>query len=186
MDLVLASASARRRELLEAAGVRFRVAPADVDERQRPGEAPREYALRVARDKVHTARRAHPHAAVLGADTIVVIDSRILGKPANAQEAIDTLTRLSDRTHDVMTAVALAWPGGDRTLVESTQVRFRAIGHDEIAQYVATGEPMDKAGAYAIQGLASAFVAALSGSYSNVVGLPLDPVLRLLAEAGAG
>jgi septum formation protein len=184
MLLVLASASARRRELLEAAGLTFVVDPMAVDETRRAGEAPEEYALRVARDKVHAARTRHPHDTVLGADTIVLIDGAVLGKPAGEDEAVSMLLRLSGRTHEVLTGVAVAWPGQERSAVERTRVRFTWLSDAEIRAYVATGEPMDKAGAYAIQGLAAKFVADIEGSYSNVVGLPVATVLQMLREAG--
>ena len=186
MSLVLASASARRRDLLAAAGIGFIVDPANADERPRPGEAPRDYALRVAKDKVRLTRPRHPAAAVLAADTIVVVDGDILGKPASPDEARRMLARLSGRAHEVVTAVALAWPGGERAFLETTEVRFHAIETSAIEHYVATGEPLDKAGAYAIQGGASAFVAAISGSHSNVVGLPVEATMALLREAGVG
>jgi septum formation protein len=182
MRLILASASARRRELLAAAGVAFEVDPVAADERGRPGEAPNAYAARVARDKMHTGRLRHPADVVLAADTIVVVDGVALGKPAHADEAVAMLTRLSGRSHDVLTAVALAWPGHERAVVERTKVWFTALADDVIARYVATGEPMDKAGAYAIQGQAGSFVSRIEGSYSNVVGLPVATVLQLLQQ----
>src|SRR5512147_2255827 len=148
MRLVLASASARRRELLEAAGLTFVVDPMAVDERRAPGEAPAEYALRVARDKLHAGRAKYPHDAVLGADTIVVIGDAVLGKPATETEAMSMLTRLSGRAHDVITAVAVGWPGEERTAIETTRVWFTSLSEAQIRAYVATGEPMDKAGAY--------------------------------------
>jgi septum formation protein len=186
MRLVLASASARRRDLLAAAGVRFTVDPADADERRRTGEPPEAYVARVARDKVHAGRRRHPDAAVLGADTSVVVDGHVLGKPADAGEAAAMLRRLSGRSHDVLTAVVLAWPGHERAAVARTRVWFAALSDGEIGRYVRTGEPLDKAGAYAIQGLASRFVTRIDGSYSNVVGLPLAEVLQMLGDAGIG
>jgi septum formation protein len=186
MRLVLASASARRRELLEAAGVAFVVDPAAVDETRLPDEAPEEYALRVARDKVHAGRARHPHDAVLGADTIVLIDGAVLGKPATPAEAVAMLKRLSGRSHDVITGVVVAWPGHERSVVERTRVRFASLSDADVQDYVATGEPMDKAGAYAIQGLAGRFVTSIEGSYSNVVGLPVAAVLQMLRDTGIG
>jgi septum formation protein len=186
MRLVLASASARRRELLEAAGLTFVVDPQAVDESRLAGEAPEGYALRVSRDKVQAGRAKHPHDAVLGADTVVVIDGLVMGKPASDEDAAGMLRRLSGRTHEVFTAVALAWPGRERTALERTEVRFISLDETDIRHYVATGEPRDKAGAYAIQGAGGRFVARVEGSYSNVVGLPVATVLQLLREAGIG
>jgi septum formation protein len=184
MHLVLASASVRRRDLLAAAGVAFTADPAAVDERLRPDEAPSEYAMRVARDKVHVGSARHPADAVLGADTVVVVDGDVLGKPADGTDAAGMLRRLSGRAHTVLTAVVLAWPGQAREGVEETRVWFDALSEAQIGDYVATGEPMDKAGAYGIQGGASRFVTRIEGSYSNVVGLPMALVLQMLGEAG--
>ena len=184
MRLILASASPRRRDLLDAAGVAHVVDPVDVDERRQPDEPPDEYATRVARSKALAGQARHPADIVLGADTIVVVDGDVLGKPGDDDDAVAMLTRLSGRAHDVVTGVALAWPGHDRTVVERTRVWFAPLTGDEIYRYVVTGEPRDKAGAYAIQGMASRFVQRIDGSYSNVVGLPVATVLQLLREAG--
>jgi septum formation protein len=184
MRLVLASASARRRELLTAAGVSFVVDPADVDERRHPNEPPVEYVRRVAAAKARASRARHPGDVVLGADTVVLVDDVLLAKPATRDEAAAMLARLSGRAHDVLTGVAIEWPAGTRSHVERTRVWFAPIAAGQIQWYVETGEPMDKAGAYAIQGLASRFVTRIEGSYSNVVGLPVAAVLQFLGEIG--
>ena len=189
--LVLASASPRRAELLRAAGIEFDVIPADIDEAMDPEDQPAGYARRVAQLK---AEAVVPHASgrpVLGADTIVIVDNAVLGKPADAADARRMLGLLSGRVHTVMTAVCLVNPaagagggGGVETSVARTNVEFARLSQEEIAWYVATGEAADKAGAYAVQGLASRFVARIDGSYSNVVGLPVALVYNLCKKAG--
>ncbi len=179
--LILASASPRRRSLLASAGVAFEVRPADVDEGVLPGEPPRLYARRVARDK---ARAVEGHF-VLAADTVVAMDGVVLGKPADHEEACRTLETLSGRTHTVYTAVALRVGRRLHERICATQVRFRALTGPEIAAYVDTGEPFDKAGGYGIQGHGGALVDHLRGSYTNVIGLPLRETLALLARFGA-
>ena len=181
--LVLASASPRRREFLERLGIAFDVAPADVDETPHPGEAPREYVARVAEAKAAHAARLHPGRTVLAADTTVVLDGEILGKPRDDAEARALLGRLSGRTHEVLSAVAVDGPVRLGEVV-STQVTFRALSPPEIAWYVRSGEPHDKAGGYGSQGLAGVFVREVSGSASNVSGLPLAETVALLARAG--
>ncbi len=183
-SLVLASASPRRAELLTQIGAEFSVQPADVDESVWPGESADAYVQRLARDKA-LAVAADSDALVLGSDTSVVLDGTILGKPADAQDARETLARLSGREHQVMTAVALAWGGDCQVRLVVTDVLFRQLSAREIAAYVASGEPMDKAGSYGIQGLGGIFVKQLRGSYSAVVGLPLQETAELLSEAGA-
>jgi septum formation protein len=180
--VVLASASPRRAELLTAAGLPFDVAPADVDESRWPGEAPESYCERVARAKALAVAARAPGRVVLAADTIVVVDAEVFGKPVDGPDARRMLLALSGRIHEVLTAVAIAAAGGVRTVVERTTVEFVPLAEADIAWYVDTGEPMDKAGAYAIQGLASRFVARIQGSYSNVVGLPVATVYRLLGD----
>ena len=180
--LILASASPRRRELLAAAGVAFDVDVADVDETPHGGEDAVAYAERVARDKAATVAMRRPGAWVLGADTVVVVDGEILGKPADAADARRMLARLSGRSHDVLTAVAVARDGVLRSRVEKTVVTMREIPESEAAAYVASGEPMDKAGAYGIQGGASAFVTTISGRLDTVVGLPVPVALDLLTR----
>ena len=188
MRLVLASRSPRRAALLTRAGYRFEVAPADIDERRRDGEAPRELVRRLAREKAAAVAPRHPGAVVLGADTLVVVDGAVLGKPDGAAGAAAMLRRLSGRAHEVLTGVALRADGRCRDGVQSTRVVFRALGPDEVAWYVATGESADKAGSYSIQGRASRFVTRIEGSYTNVVGLPIelvDGLLRELADGGS-
>ena len=182
--LILASASPRRSELLRAAGFDFQVVPADVDERPLPGETPDAYVRRVALDKAMAVAACLPDAVVLAADTCVVVDDAILGKPADEAEAASMLAMLSGRAHDVLTGVVVIGPAGTRVESADSRVEFAPLSAAEIAWYVASGEPSDKAGAYAIQGLASRFVERVEGSYSNVVGLPVALVYRLLLEQG--
>ena len=183
--LLLASGSPRRRRLLEQLGIPLEVAPPRVDERERPGEAPRDYVLRLSREKGEEVAKARPDRILLAADTAVVVEgARIFGKPADAGQARSMLRELSGREHEVVTGVFASGPGGARSVAVSTRVRFKAIGAGEIDWYVASGEPMDKAGAYAIQDRGGAFVASIEGSHSNVVGLPLCESLALLAEVG--
>jgi septum formation protein len=183
--LLLASTSPRRAELLRAAGFEFDVAPSDVDETPLPGERPREYVLRLALQKARAARPA-PGQVVLAADTTVVIDEDILGKPASAGEATAMLNRLAGRVHEVWTGVALRLDGREVSEAAVTRVEVAPMTAAEIAWYVASGEPEGKAGAYAIQGFASRFVTHLEGSYSNVVGLPVALVYRLMEAIRRG
>ena len=180
--MILASASPRRAELLGAAGFRFAVAPADVDETPQAGEKPDVYALRVARDKAATATAAlaERRTVVLAADTVVAVDGQILGKPVDGDDAARMLRLLSGRTHEVYTAVVVRDGEIEQHAVVTTRVRFQPLSDLEIAWYVASGEPDGKAGAYAIQGLGARFVEWLEGSWSNVVGLPIATVYRLL------
>lgn len=180
--VLLASASPRRAELLTGAGIAFDVAPADVDETRWPDEAPGAYCERLARAKALAVAARAPERVVVAADTIVVVGAEVFGKPVDAPDARRMLEALSGRTHEVLTGLALAAGGAVRTVVERTAVEFAPLAEAEIAWYVATGEPMDKAGAYAIQGRASRFVARIQGSYSNVVGLPVATVYRLLRD----
>jgi septum formation protein len=184
MGLILASASPRRAELLTAAGYRFEVAAADVDETPLADEHPGEYAVRVAREKAAAAASKHPDSVILAADTVVVAGGELLGKPDSAADAVRMLSRLSGAEHVVSTAVVLRRNGRDVTDLESTRVRFRQLSPEEIAWYVSTGEPDGKAGAYAIQGRAARFIDRIEGSWSNVVGLPIATVYRLLKDAG--
>jgi septum formation protein len=186
VQLILASASPRRADLLRAAGIAFEVVPAHIDERAQEGEVPATYVERIAKEKAQAVAREHPGAAVLAADTTVVIDGLILGKPANDDDARAMLRRLSGRTHEVLTGVALIANGRMEPAVETTRVRFVPMSDGDVDWYVASGEPRGKAGAYAIQGLASRFVDRVEGSYSNVVGLPIVQVWRLLRGLGAG
>ena len=182
--LILASASPRRSELLRAAGFVFDVLSADVDEQPLAGEAPDPYVRRVALDKARAVAACVPDATVVAADTCVVVDGLILGKPADAQDAARMLRLLSGRAHEVLTGVAVIGPAGVCVESSSSHVVFAPLSEGEIAWYVASGEPRDKAGAYAIQGLASRFVEEVDGSYSNVVGLPVALVYRMLREQG--
>lgn len=182
--IVLASGSPRRRELLAAAGLLVDVDPADADESVHAGEAPAAYVERVAIAKATIGAGRHPDAAVLGGDTTVVVDGDIFAKPEDDDDARRMLERLSGRPHDVLTGIALAWRGAMRARVEKTTVWFRPLAAHEIAWYVASGEPRGRAGAYAIQGLASRFIPRIDGSYTNVVGLPVTTVLALLEDAG--
>jgi nucleoside triphosphate pyrophosphatase len=192
MRLILASASPRRAELLTAAGYTFEVVPPLIDETPWPNEAPRDYALRVARDKASVATRdcrksgragLLEDTVVLAADTVVVAAGRILGKPIDAADAETMLKTLSGGVHDVHTAVVVRVGERERTEVVTTRVRVLPLSDDEIAWYIASGEPQGKAGGYAIQGRAARFIDWIEGSWSNVVGLPLATVHRLLKDA---
>jgi septum formation protein len=187
--LVLASASPRRQELLRNARIPFTVQPANIDETPHPSELPRDYAERLAREKALAVWNLHPqnNNTVLGADTIVVVDETILGKPADAPDGARMLRLLSGRTHQVITGVCVVRP--DKltaekheltTASETTLVTMNQLSEEEIQEYIATGEPMDKAGAYAIQGIASRWIPRIEGDYSNVVGLPVALVYRIL------
>lgn len=178
--LILASASPRRQELLASAGLRFTVEPPAVDESIPEGEPPDQAVERLALAKAEAVFRRHPDRLVLAADTVVVLGDAILGKPRSPEEAEAMLQRLSGRTHEVITGVALRGPDRREHFHVRTEVEFRALGAEEIRTYVRGGEPMDKAGAYAIQGGASGFVRAVRGSYTNVVGLPLAECIERL------
>ena len=181
--LVLASASPRRRELLAQLDVPFEVVASDVPETPRPGEPPAAFARRAARDKATAVARRCPDALVLAADTVVVVDAAILGKPRDRADARRMLEALSGRTHEVLTAVALRAAGGHvEDVVVRSAVQFRALAAHEIDAYVDSDEPYDKAGAYAIQGRAHHFIVQVQGSYTNVVGLPVDEVRELLRQ----
>jgi septum formation protein len=212
--LILASASPRRQELLRNAGIPFEVQPADIDETPKDGEAPHECARRLAREKALVVFPSRPHHYILGADTIVVVDGTILGKPCDAADAARMLRLLSGRTHEVITGVCLAGPvaSGQSPVVSKTEtqtaqlqgsthevrtenrelstasattlVTMSDLSDDEIREYVSTGEPLDKAGAYAIQGMASRWIPRIEGDYCNVVGLPVALVYQMLRECG--
>jgi septum formation protein len=184
MRLILASASPRRTDLLREAGYAFDVEPAHVDESELAGEPPRAYVLRVAALKARAVAARHPGDLVLAADTTVVVDGRMLAKPADDDDARRMLGLLSARTHHVLTGVVLVRTGRESSAIVDTRVRFRRMTPADIDWYVASGEPHDKAGAYGVQGLASRFVEAVDGSYSNVVGLPVGAVRRLLEAEG--
>ncbi len=185
-SLILASASPRRRQLLHEAGVAFTVLPSNITEEIRPGETPETYALRVAREKAQDIAQRFPGSWVLGADTIVAIDEQILGKPKDFDDGFRMLRSLSGRAHRVMTAFVLIDEMGTMhtSQVVVSHVMFNVLSDEQIHAYLATGEPNDKAGAYAVQGLGSALVARVEGSYSNIVGLPIEEVLRALKAVG--
>lgn len=189
--LVLASTSPRRQELLRAAGIPFVVDPPHIPEFRLDGEPSEDYARRLAAEKARNVFRRRSSDVVLGADTIVLVEHELLGKPREAQDAAYMLRLLSGRSHQVMTAVCLVGPGREHEKfvtgwedlrVETTQVTMTTISEDEIRDYVASGEPLDKAGAYAIQGRASRWVTRVEGCYFNVVGLPVPLVYRMLKE----
>jgi septum formation protein len=185
--LVLASASPRRRELLRNAGIEFTALPADVDESPLQGEGARDCAQRLALEKAWKVWGAQQRDPVLGADTIVVVDGTILGKPVDPNEAARMLRLLAGRTHQVVTGVCLVRSNGDIVVdSETTLVTMAELSDQEILDYVATGEPMDKAGAYAIQGVASRWIPRIEGDYSNVVGLPVARVYRMLRDLQIG
>jgi septum formation protein len=182
--IILASASPRRQELLKNAGIAFEVWPANLPEIPHAGEAPVTFAERMAREKARAVRASLPDRIILAADTVVAVENEILGKPANTEDAARMLRLLSGRTHAVTTGVCLIGEGFEDVRSETTAVEFSRMTEDEIRDYVSTGEPMDKAGAYAIQGGASRWVTNVRGDYNNVVGLPVDLVLRMLTERG--
>jgi septum formation protein len=182
--LHLASGSPRRRELLRSLGLEFSYGGEDIDERQRSGEAAADMVLRLADEKAAAAEACKPGYAVLGADTAVVLDERVFGKPATRDEALAMLLALSGRTHRVMTGVALRLDGHMHTALSVSSVRFRELSDAEARAYWRSGEADDKAGAYALQGLAAVFAEELRGSYSGVVGLPVFETAALLRDAG--
>jgi septum formation protein len=183
--VILASASPRRRELLSLIGIVHEVRPADIDESLLPGEKPAAHAERLARTKAHTIAEREPDAVIIAADTIVVVDGDVLGKPADQAAARAMLKRLSGRTHVVLTAIAVARGARTESAVESVDVTFRAVTDDEIGSYIATGEPMDKAGAYGIQGFGATIVERVDGDYFSVMGLGLRRLIELLDRVGA-
>jgi septum formation protein len=188
--LVLASASPRRQELLRNAGISFTVQVAGIDESPVEGEAPRSCAERLARDKARVVFRSRPQDFILGADTIVVVDATMLGKPRDSADAARMLRMLSGRSHQVITGVCVLKPVAGKSVnredmhSETTLVTMSELSDEEIQAYVATGEPMDKAGAYAIQGIASRWIPRIEGDYSNVMGLPVSLAFRMLRDAG--
>ena len=182
--LVLASSSPRRRQLLELIGLAFRVVPADVDETPRTGEEPASFAQRAARDKATEVARRCPDDLVLGADTVVDIDGRILGKPGSRLEAEEMLRSLADREHMVHTALSMVSEGSSHELLDTATVRFFPLDDATIRWYVETGEPLDKAGAYAIQGFGGLMVASMTGSPHTVVGLPIQRLPELFEAHG--
>ena len=182
LRVILASQSPRRRQLLDLVGIRHEVLPADIDETVKSGELPEQYAERVAREKVRAVAEARPDALVVGADTIVVIDDMILGKPRDVVDAAQMLGRLSGRSHTVMTAVAACRDGKVASSVETVDVTFLPLDDKQIRSYVATGEPLDKAGAYGIQGYGATIVRRIDGDYFAVMGLSLVRLVSVLRE----
>ncbi len=181
--LHLASTSPRRKAILQSLGLKFTVIAVEIDERRLEGETPQQMVLRLAANKAAAAASAD-RQFIIGADTIVVLGDKILGKPRDKDDALEMLMSLSGRSHKVLSGVALWSSAGIRSAHSETEVRFREIGEDEALAYWHSGEPCDKAGSYAIQGRGGAFVAAISGSYSGVVGLPVYELADLLGSAG--
>jgi septum formation protein len=181
---VLASASPRRRQLLDLIGIAHEVRPANIDETMRPRETPRRHAERLAREKASTIAKRDPDLITIGADTIVVLNRKVLGKPRDTDDAARMLTLLSGREHLVTTAVAVSRGKKLRSAVEEVRVRFRRLRDDEIEAYIATGEPMDKAGAYGIQGYGATIVERIEGDYFAVMGLPIVRLVGLLHDVG--
>src|SRR5689334_5929686 len=184
LRVILASQSPRRRELLSLVGIGHEVRPADIDETYLAGEKPAPHAERLARGKCAVIAEREADAIVIGSDTIVVVDGDVLGKPKDESDAAHMLRRLSGRTHIVVTAVAVAWKGETRSAVEEVNVTFHSLSDDDIAAYIATREPMDKAGAYGIQGFGATIVERVDGDYFAVMGLPLQLLVRVLRELG--
>ena len=182
--VILASQSPRRRELLTLVGIPHTVRPADIDESYWPGEDPAAHAERLARGKAEVIARDEPDAVVIGSDTIVVVDGEVLGKPRDEAHAEEMLARLSGRSHLVMTAVAVRWKGQERSAVEEVGVTFHPLDAETIRAYVKTREPMDKAGAYGIQGYGATIVQRVDGDYFAVMGLPLQRLVRLMGDLG--
>jgi len=182
--VVLASSSPRRRQLLDLVGIKHEVRPADIDETLLAGEIPEAHAERLAREKAEAIAKNDSHALVIGADTVVVIDGVVLGKPRDVLDAERMLGILSGRAHTVMTAVAVSYRGNTVSDVEQVDVTFVPLDEDEIRRYVATGEPMDKAGAYGIQGYGATIVRRIDGDYFAVMGLSLVRLVALMREAG--
>lgn len=186
MKFILASASPRRRELLASIGLDFEVKPSHVPEVHQEGEAPEEYVARLSRDKAHALATAHPSEWVIAADTTVLLGDELLEKPADPDDAARMLGTIAGKTHVVYTGVTLENVDRDYrdTRVAESEVRMLPLSAEEIAWYVTTGEPLDKAGAYAVQGIGAMFIDSIHGSYTNVVGLPLATLFQMLRRAG--
>jgi septum formation protein len=182
--VILASQSPRRRELLTLVGIPHAVRPADIDESYLPGEEPAAHAQRLAREKAAVVAADETDAVVIGSDTIVVVDGEVLGKPRDVAHAAQMLSRLSGRSHVVMTGIAVRWGLAERSAVEIVGVTFHPLSVQDIHAYIATGEPMDKAGAYGIQGYGATIVERVDGDYFAVMGLPLQRMVRLMADLG--
>ena len=186
--IILASGSPRRKELMAQAGIDFKIHVADIDESKvDPGMAPENYVCLLSKIKAQAVAANYPDAWTIGADTIVAVDNTILGKPAGYQQAVNMLSRLSNREHSVFTAFTITRPDADEVVkrVVNTRVRFKKLSNDEINWYAETGEPYDKAGGYGIQGIGAFLVKEISGSYTNVVGLPVCELIEALAALGA-
>ena len=183
-ELILASASPRRRELLEQIGLVSQIIPADINESRLPNEKPDDYVLRLSMEKARAVAALHHELPVLAADTAVVLENQVFGKPADAADAHDMLTRMSGNSHEVLTGTAIVYNDIEEALLVRTVVRFRQLSETEITAYCQSGEPAGKAGSYAIQGLGALLVSNINGSYSNVVGLPLKETAQLLEKAG--
>lgn len=186
MRFILASSSPRRRELLASIGVEFDVLPSHVPEEHQPGEAPEEYVARLSRDKAAAVAAQHPSRWIIAADTTVLLGDRLLEKPVDERDAVRMLSLIAGRTHTVYTGVTLqnAERNHHETRVAESEVRMLALPQEDIEWYVRTGEPMDKAGAYAVQGIGGMFIDSIHGSYTNVVGLPLAMLFQMLRKAG--
>ncbi len=182
--VVLASSSPRRRDLLNLIGIGHDVRPADLDETYMVGEEPKAHAERLARAKAEAIAAAEPESLVIGADTVVVIDGAVLGKPRDAAEALRMLSMLEGRTHSVLTGIAAVWQGTLVSRIVSVDVTFKPLTGEELSSYIATGEPMDKAGAYGIQGYGATIVSRIEGDYFAVMGLSLVALVALINELG--
>lgn len=182
--LVLASQSPRRADVLRQLGLDPEIRPAHIDESYAPGETPVEHVERLAREKAEAVAARGPDALVIGGDTIVLDGDLVLGKPSSAEEAVEMLVGLGGRTHEVISGIAIAGAHGVVSRVARTTVRFAEVSRDEAERYVATGEPLDKAGAYGIQGLGAGLVSGIDGDYYTVVGFPVPAFVELLGEAG--
>ncbi|MGA8937857.1 MAG: Maf family protein [Acidobacteriaceae bacterium] len=183
MTLILASSSPRRRDLLTQAGIRFDVLPANIDETRQPNESPTAYVQRLALEKAQAIQKLHPKSSVLGADTTVVAHQKILNKPTNLADAERMLRCLANTVHQVHTGIALVTPTAHLSHVETTSVYFSPIPEDELAHYLSTGDSLDKAGAYGIQGYAARWVTRIEGDFFNVMGLPIAATIHLLRKA---
>lgn len=182
MSLILASASPRRKELLGEIGLPFRIIVSDAEETVNPNDKPHDTAMSIAKQKASAVAASHPQDTVIGADTIVVLDDVILGKPKSTEDAARMLRMLSDKTHHVYTGVCICRGSECNCFFDKTAVTFRAMTDKEISDYIATGEPMDKAGAYGIQGLGGQFVCGIDGSLTNVIGLPVEKLKSVLSS----
>lgn len=184
MHVILSSGSPRRKELLSLLGIPFHIEIPNISEVRRRNESPRRFCSRISREKASVIAERYRDALVIGADTVVVVDDRILGKPLDEDQAREFLTLLKDRTHDVFTGYTIILGDRARSRVIRTSVRFKAMTEEEISWYIASGEPMDKAGAYAVQGIASMFISGIRGSYTNVIGLPVSELYDDLKTFG--